>query len=37
MLTDIYIEALLIDKELVEQVWEAWDDGSLTDCAACVV
>ena len=25
MLTEIYIEALLIDEELADQVWEAWD------------
>ena len=47
MLTEIYIEALLIDEELADQVWEAWDaretDGfngilSLADpgCPICV-
>jgi len=25
MLTDIYIEALLVDEELADQVWEAWE------------
>jgi len=25
MLTEIYIEALLIDEELADQVWAAWD------------
>jgi len=25
MLTEIYISALLIDEELADQVWEAWD------------
>ena len=25
MLTKIYIEALLVDEELADQVWEAWD------------
>ncbi len=25
VLTDIYIEALLVDEELADQVWEAWD------------
>ncbi len=25
MLTHIYIEALLVDEELADQVWEAWD------------
>ena len=34
MLTEIYIEALLVDEELADQVWEAWDDGEIGDCAA---
>ena len=25
MLTEIYIDALLVDEELADQVWEAWD------------
>jgi len=25
MLTEIYIAALLVDEELADQVWEAWD------------
>ncbi len=25
MLTEIYIEALLVDEELADQVWLAWD------------
>jgi len=25
MLTEIYIEDLLVDKELADWVWEAWD------------
>ncbi len=25
MLTEIYIEALLVDEDLADQVWEAWD------------
>ncbi len=33
MLTEIYIEALLVDEELADQVWEA---GKLTDGAACI-
>ncbi len=24
MLTEIYIEALLVDEESADQVWEAW-------------
>ena len=31
MLTDIYIEALLVDEELADQVWEAWDAGETDD------
>jgi len=27
MLTEIYIEALLVDEDLADQVWEAWDYG----------
>ena len=26
MLTEIYIEALLVDEEQADQVWEAWAD-----------
>ena len=29
MLTAIYIEALLADEELADQVWEAWDKGEI--------
>ncbi len=25
MLTEIYIEPLMVDAELADQVWEAWD------------
>ncbi len=31
MLTEIYIEALLVDEKLADQVWEAWDAGEI-DC-----
>ncbi|VUX54960.1 protein of unknown function [uncultured Woeseiaceae bacterium] len=34
MLTRIYIEALLVDEELADQVWEAWDASTLNDVAA---
>ncbi len=27
MLTEICIEAVLVDEELADQVWEAWDKG----------
>ncbi len=36
MLTEIYIEALLVDEELADQVWEAWDALEIDDfVAAC--
>jgi len=25
MLTEIYIQALMVDGELADQVWEAWE------------
>ncbi len=31
MLTEIFIEALLVDEELADQVWEAWDAGEIDD------
>lgn len=34
MLTEIYIEALLVDEDLVDQVWEAWDNGEIDDLTA---
>ncbi len=36
MLTEIYIEALLVDEELADQVWEAWDAGEIDDEDACI-
>ena len=36
MLTEIYIEALLVDEELADQVWGAWYAGKLNDVAACI-
>jgi len=27
MFTEIYVEAPLVDEELADQVWEAWDKG----------
>ncbi len=29
MLTESYIEALLVDEELADQVWKAWDAGLI--------
>ena len=34
MLTEIYIEALLVNKELADQVWEAWDRELISDSEA---
>ncbi len=31
MLTEIYIEALLVDEGLADQVWELWKAGVITD------
>ncbi len=31
MLTETYIEALLVDEELADQVWEIWDRGEISD------
>ncbi len=31
MLIEIYIEALLVDEELADQVWEAWELGEADD------
>lgn len=29
MLTETYIEALLVDEQLADQVWEAWEAGII--------
>ncbi len=29
MLTEIYIEALLVDEELADDIWEAWHAGRM--------
>ncbi len=34
MLTRFYVEALLFDEELADQVWEAWDKGEVDEPAA---
>ncbi len=34
MLTEIYIEVLLINEELADQVWKAWDKGEIDDQVA---
>ena len=35
MLTEIYIEALLVEEELADQVWEAWNTGEINDLGVC--
>ncbi len=37
MLTEAYIEALLVDEELADWVWEAWNIGIITDDLATMV
>jgi len=34
MLTGLYIDALLVDDELADQVWEAWDKAEIDDINA---
>ena len=34
MLTEIYIEALVVDEGLADQVWEAWDKREIDDQVA---
>ena len=36
MLTEIYIEALLVDEELADEVWDVWNARTLNDGAACI-
>ena len=31
MLTELYIEALLVDEELADMVWEALEAGLISD------
>jgi len=37
MLTEIYIEGLLVDEKLADQVWEAWDKGEIDDQVTCIL
>ncbi len=34
MITEIYIEALLVNEDLADQVWEAWDKREIDDQSA---
>ena len=31
MLAEIYIDALLVDEDLADQVWELWNIGLISD------
>ncbi len=31
MLAEIYVQALLVDENQADQVWEAWDKGEIDD------
>jgi len=37
MLTEAYIAALLVDEELADSVWDAWDAGLISDDLASLV
>jgi hypothetical protein len=37
MLTEAYVEALLADEELADQVWELWNVGEIPDGLAAMV
>ncbi len=36
MLIKISVAALLIDEELADQVWEAWDAREIDDLTVCM-
>ena len=36
MLTEIYFEALLVDEDLADQVWVAWDKQEIDDQVASI-
>lgn len=36
MLVEIYVEALLVDSFLADEVWEFWNAGMLTDDLAAL-
>ncbi len=36
MLTENYIEALLVDEDRADQVWELWSTGVITDDLAAL-
>ena len=36
MLIEAYREALLVDEELADLVWELWNQGEIGDLLACL-
>jgi len=36
MLTELYIEASLVDEELADQVWETWNVSKIDDLLAFI-
>ena len=34
MLCEAYIEALLVDEDLADQLWDAWNKGEIDDQVA---
>ncbi len=36
MFTQTYIEALLVDPDLADEVWTLWDAGAITDEVATI-
>ena len=34
MLTEIYIEALMVDEDLADLIWEAWHSDDIDDAGA---
>jgi len=37
MLTEIYIEVLLVDEALADQVWMAWDAGGIDEATVALI
>jgi hypothetical protein len=36
MLTRLYVNALLVDADLADQVWDKWNSGEADIEAACI-
>ncbi len=36
MLAEIYIQALLVDEDLADLVWEAWDKREIDDAVVFI-